>query len=346
LRRSGGGFTTFLTLVLALLAAAFSGYVWWRLIWLDTAAADKAVLEAQTRSLDQKVAGISDQVTARVDQELGPELQNLGENQQSIDQRLQAMETAVANLLTDQARAVPASVDDWKIAEAGFLLRIAEERISGQGDVRGAVTLLRTADQRLTEVAGAGYTPVREAIANSLLALEAAGGGVDVQGTFVAIEALKDRAPVVIGAAPASGTKVLPAGGQPDEKVAAEEKSAVDQLFARLTELVRIRRVDAERVKPLPAEEDRVHLERSIQSALDQAQLGLLRRDQVIYDTSLGNAESSFAAASGVMTTDQSAWLDSLRTLRHYEIQRKLPDLGATLRAFDAARGNATGSQP
>jgi len=344
-RRTGGGFTTFFVFLLALGAAAASGYLWWKLLWQDSSAADQAAIEAQTRSIDLKVAGISDEVTARIDQELGPELQNLSTSQQSIDQRLQAMESAVANLLTAPARGVPASVDDWKIAEAGFLLRIAEQKLSEQGDVPGAVTLLRTADQRLAEAAGARYALVREAIATSLLSLEATPDGVDVQGTFVAIEALKDRLPAVLGAAPAVTTATT-AESQPDAPDEPAPTSAFDSLLSRLVELARIRRVDAQNVKPMPAEEDLLFRERSIQMALDQAQLGLLRHDQVVYDTGLGNAENSFAAASGVMSTDQRSWADSLSTLRKHEVQRTLPDLAPVLRAFDATSSSAAELQP
>lgn len=341
-RRTGGGFTTFLMFLLALGAAALSGYLWWKLIWQDTAAADRAAIEAQTRSLDLKVAGISDEVTTRVDQELGPELENLSTRQQSIEQRLQAMESAVANLLTAPTREVPASVEDWKVAEAGFLLRMAEQKLSEQGDVRSAMTLLRTADQRLAEATGAGYALVREAIATSLLSLEASGDGVDVQGTFIAIEALKDRLSEVLGAAPAAVT----AGPQSDLPDPEAETSAVNSLLSRLTELARIRRVDVQSVKPLPAEEDLWFRQRSIQMALDQAQLGLLRSDQVVYDTGLGNAETSFTAAIGVMSVDQRTWVDSLQALRKHEVQRTLPDLGAVLRAFDATGSSAAGPQP
>ncbi|RRQ21865.1 hypothetical protein D6C00_07845 [Thiohalobacter thiocyanaticus] len=89
--------------------------------------------------------------------------QDLADQQQSIE----AMERAFGVLRAQVGR----SQEAWVLAEAEYLLHVANQRLQLARDVDTALAALATADQRLQELANAAYLPVREQISRELGAL-------------------------------------------------------------------------------------------------------------------------------------------------------------------------------
>lgn len=333
--RSRGGFMSALVFLLAVTAFGVSGYLYWRLVWNDSNAAEARRISELGATLARQTAGIADEVTRQVDREVGAEIQTIRGQTQGIDQRLGAMEAAVANLLTAPAREVPASVDDWKVAEAGYLLRIADQRLRlhpDGNDVKAALELLATADRLLAATAGAGFHAVREGIARERLALEAAGDGVDVQGVYVAIEALKDSLDDALGP-----VQPGPAPAESAESSNPTTQSPWDAFVDRLTELARVRRIDPDSIQPLPEAEERAFVERRLLLSLDQAQLALLRREQVVYENSLRRVREQVAGAGTHGSPAREAFVAALDPLLAIKVDPVLPDLGPLVRAFESS---------
>ncbi len=346
-----GSISTALAVILGLIALGLSGFLYWRLVWNDTSVEQKTQLDTLSAELEQKTAGITDEVTRQVDRELGSELQSLTQQNLSIDQRLQAMETAVADLLTAPDKDVPASAGDWSIAEARFLLRAADFRLRTEADVKGALDLLREADQLYAAAADARFTGVREGIARDILALEALRGGVDVEGVYLAIEALKSALSEALAAAPALSSEQQ----SPQTQTPTPQLSAWDAFVERLTELARGRRVDADTVRPIPEEEERVYLERSIRLALDQAQLALLRGEQGIFEHSLQSVQGKLRSALPESALPESALperssaraalLTALEPLLQVKVASNFPNLASLQARFSDTEPNK-GLQP
>ena len=249
----------------------------------------------------------------------------------------------MASLLTAPSRELPASVDDWKAAEAGYLLRIAHHRLQMEADPQGALDMLRQADALFGQAAGGQYHAVREALAREILALESLGDAVDVEGVFLALEALKGSLRDALG--PVPGDEVRTGVTTPAPGAGATAASAWEALLDRLTALARVRRVDAASVRPLPEAEEQLYRERRMRLALDQAQLALLRRKQSVYDTSLRNVRDELAAAGNSGGLARQAFLDALDPLQGIRVEQSLPDISGSLQAFQAAQARL-GDQP
>jgi uroporphyrin-3 C-methyltransferase len=242
--------------------------------------------------------------------------------------------------------AAESPVDDvqWRLAEAAYLLRVANLRARMEGDRQGAEALLRAADELLAELDDYGLFPVREAIAAALAALRAAPA-VDRVGLYLEIESLGERidglpvdtreyaaGDVAPGAAPAPPTPT-PA---PEADGAADR---VDGLIARFTSLVDFRRNRAEPVRPLLAPQETAFLRHNLALKLEQAQLALLEGDQAVWEDALTESRRWIATWFEAGDADVVALGEALDRLVLEQVAVSPPDISAPLTELRRLRG-------
>lgn len=224
--------------------------------------------------------------------------------------------------------AVPA---DWQLAEIRYLLRMANHRLQLERDVRGAMLLLRAADNSLQRLDDPRFTPVRAHIAEELLALEALPGA-DAEGLFLALEAIK------------SDLGDLKARTPSFEPATRESQPAADgtlaNLWAAVSELIRFRRLDTP-AEALLLPEEALYLELNLRLMLERAQLAALRREQPIYDSSIAEARAWVARYLDPTDASVRRVSEGLAAVAPMELAAPLPDLSASLVTLDAALGAA-----
>ena len=81
---------------------------------------------------------------------------------------------------------------DWLIADAEYLLSVANERLHLIGDVHTTIEALEAADQRLRESGDTGVIKVREKIAEEIATVKAINA-TDIVKTYVSIQAQQER---------------------------------------------------------------------------------------------------------------------------------------------------------
>ncbi len=116
--------------------------------------------------------------------------------QQVLQQQTKQLETAVLPRLDSHNRRLLAlsntSREDWLLAEAEYLLRLAAQRQSIEGVSGSVAALVVSADTILRDVADADLYPVREALAREVAALKLAGS-VDRQGLYAKLTAVQEQ---------------------------------------------------------------------------------------------------------------------------------------------------------
>ncbi|MFL0797453.1 MAG: uroporphyrinogen-III C-methyltransferase [Cellvibrionaceae bacterium] len=116
--------------------------------------------------------------------------------QQVLQQQAKQLETAVLPRLDSHNRRLLAlgntSREDWLLAEAEYLLRLAAQRQSIEGVSDSVAALVVSADTILRDVADADLYPVREALAREVAALKLAGS-VDRQGLYAKLTAVQEQ---------------------------------------------------------------------------------------------------------------------------------------------------------
>ena len=324
MRQRGRGLAmlALLVAVAALAAAAWVGYRTW-LVPGPTAAdfarlaSDNAALEAR---LDRELAAQA----ATVDALAG----EVASAQQKL-QLLQEQQERQAATAGPGAQALPPA-EAWQVAEAEYLLRVANHRLLLEADAAGAERMLAAADEALAAAAPFAYHEVRALLATERAALQAAAG-TDVQGIFLRLNALKgqlDQLPLRLPEYVAKGPKPQPspAGG-----------TLLGALGDRFSTLVRFRRSDSN-ARPLlpPAQAENLLL--NLRLALNHAQLAALRRDQAIFETSLANAAEWLADHVDMRQQASRAIAAELAALQAEDLAAELPDISGSLARLWAIR--------
>ncbi len=119
---------------------------------------------ATTKTLQQEIAELKQHLQA-----LQPQQQEWQQKIHRLQVEQQQLQQAYAQLYNKLRRT--GDNEDWSIAEVGYLLRIAQQRLSLGNDLSAALQALQAADQRLHS-AGALFLPVREQLAKDIQYLQ------------------------------------------------------------------------------------------------------------------------------------------------------------------------------
>lgn len=357
-----------LALLLALAAGAAAYYLWVNLQVLqerqDTAlesmqAQQETILEATQSRLESAIEARS----ARLEQNLSGEtaamrqtVEALQAEQNALGSRQDELQTALRNALDriGQRR------DGWLAAEAGYLLRIASQRLELARDPATARSALEAADRRLRETGDSAFMPVRQSIANQIRALEAVEVP-DVAGMSARLSSLSDSVETLSlrgeFATPSQAPTADPGERPPVDLTSAEGwRNFAARLWEDIRGLVTIRH-DGASTKPLLPPEHRYYLRQNLRLQLEQAQLALLQSEPSVYTQSLEQAQAWVREYYAVDTQPVSSLLESLEQLAGRSVTAELPDISEPVRVLDrvreklseenraAARGQGGGAQ-
>jgi uroporphyrin-3 C-methyltransferase len=323
--------TGLLALLIALGAAASSGYLWSLQQKQQPALAQVDRLTKQLQSSQGSVTELRTKQgeTAATNAQLQGELSELNERllsqRKTLDElppRLNRLERALEELpgISDQARAA------WLIAEAGYYLRIANAQVQLARNAEVALRAQQLADEKLRDAADPRLTRVRAALADEMTALRAVPQP-DTEGIVLAISSL------------ARSLDQLPLAQQGPSRYGqqqAEEdgSSGLARAWARLSEallsLVRIKKTD-EAVSPLrtPAEESL--LLRRLEAELELARGALLNGEGQLYRSLLDDVKASIRRHFDNDAPAVRAAINQLADLSRAELAETLPDISGSL---------------
>ena len=278
------------------------------------------------------------------------QLENLyGDRGSQQSQRLQSLEEKLASqreLIATQQRQIDHNArelleagnrtrTDWLLAEAEYLLRIANQRLMIEKDIRGAMSALEAADEVLTESDDIGVYPVRQQLAREILALKGLTG-VDRTGLYLTLEAainsihqLTDQALISENA---PGFVVNAAQGE--SAGTDEEPGAVVQAWnkvkATLMQVVVVRRMD-EPVKPLLSPDQSAYARLNLQLMLEEAEMAVLRGNQPLYERALTKARTTIDDWYNASNPRVTALSETLAELAGKNVDPELPDISQSL---------------
>ena len=216
----------------------------------------------------------------------------------------------------------------WRLAEARYLLRLANQRLTLGGDITVALGLLNAVDDSLKALDDPRLGLVRMALAQDREALMLVAP-VDIDGVYFQIAAISERL-----AEAALTPKIGLQGAQtPDPQASTDSALGAWQSFtAKLNAYFSVQRVEQDQTWMSPAQSAMVR--QSIRLLLAQAQVALLARDQTLYLGALKQVEqwlldySITDAASMAYLQQRTAELQTVRLVAD------LPTLDRSLEAL------------
>lgn len=277
-----------------------------------------------------------------------------GQTGSEQSQRLQALEDKLSEqreLIATQQRQIDHNArelleagnrtrTDWLLAEAEYLLRVGNQRLMIEKDIRGALAALESADEVLAESDDIGVYPVRQQLAKEILALKGIAD-VDRTGLYLKLEAaidsihqltdsalIHDRAPGFVSSNDNSDAEA----NTSNQGLVAEGWHKVKQT---LSQVVVVRRLD-EPVKPLLSPEQSAYARLNLQLMLEEAELAVLRGHQELYSRSLTKASNAINDWYDSSNTRIIALSQTLEELSQRNVDPDLPDISRSLELLKA----------
>ena len=180
---------------------------------------------------------------------------------------------------------------DWLIADAEYLLSVANERLHLIGDVNTTREALEAADQRLRESGDAGIFKVREEIAKEIAVIKSVIVP-DIVGMYGSIQTLQDRVDKLVLFLPYTG-KALAApteekAQQPGK--ATEDQGLLDSAMNQLEGIVTIRHTEHE-VKEILTPEEAQFIREQLRVKLEMVKISLVQHNEALFQSSLADAK-------------------------------------------------------
>lgn len=270
------------------------------------------------------------------------------QNQERMDEALVSTLESVAKAQISSGNALPS----WQLAEAEYLLRLANQRLAMEQASESAIALLTAADVIVKDSEQVGTYGIRRAIAMDLAALTAVPS-VDVEGVYSKLEGLSLLAsklafitPTVakapqLQASPSQALDVLAAPQVEPAFIQAALstlKAASLSVWSELKQLIKVQnRAQSDQQLLTPGAELLVRMQ--IEMALSQTQVALLRRQQVIYDESLTNVKRLLGQYYRKDDSIAKAMLSQINDLEQVKVLAQLPDISGSLMALQGFIG-------
>lgn len=360
--RRGGGRVALLFASLALLLSAactgWLGYEFWQAReaghtqpWSGDIEQLQSRVEARLEGQQRQSAALA----ARVEQDQLRLRESLQGQQQESQLALQQQAQSLTQLkqrqqtLEDRVQSLARlNRDDWILAEAEYLLRLAGQRLELGADTGAAEILLKAAQRNLQLVHDAGLDPVREVLARDLEAL-AEAGRFDIRALYQRLDAVAGQA-----------RELTPLGDRAlkPERIASDRapppELALDTLWPlfkytlasaaeKLQSFIRVSDRDGTYQRTVIAGGQRELFRQNLQLLFDQAQWALLRGDSDLYRQILNRCEEWIRRYYALEPAEQAVLADLIE-LREQALRPEPVAVDASINALqlyiDARHGN------
>lgn len=330
-----GWFVTVLILLIALAGLGGSAWLWYQQqeqeqeqekIELAAAAqieSNETVMKQQLQSqLDsnRKVQRQVDQLASASKQQT----QTVKEEIASLRNQLRAQQKRISSLSsTDRT--------DWLLAEVEYLIRLANQRLLMGGEIKGAASLLKAADDIVVEIDDTALYPVRKALADNLAALRTAGK-LDTEGLYLQLGGLAKQADALrLFKMPELNT--VPIEKEVEANWQHRVKNSLNATLARLSTYVQVNRRE-ENYQPVLAPQYESAVRQNVRLMFEQSQMAVLSGNQRLYNDSIAKATqwlNSYYTLDGEKARLIAQQLD---LLAQETITVELPDISSSLRAL------------
>ena len=244
-------------------------------------------------------------------------LANVQGEQQQLAQRLEAV--------------LGASRQDWRLAEAEHLLRMASLRLRALHDTNSARFLLQAADHILMEQNDPAAFAAREQLARSIAALKSSGT-LDRTGLFVQLGALHQQASQLTHLAP----EFVQSQGQQSDVARGDGPGRWAQWWEQISRYLRVDFNASEQVQPLLAGQSLTQVRLALGLALEQAQWAALNGATEVYQQALKQALAIVDAHFSAEDSNVRGLREQISELHEQKVSQELPDLNAALITLEA----------
>ncbi|MBL4851313.1 MAG: uroporphyrinogen-III C-methyltransferase [Gammaproteobacteria bacterium] len=335
----GNSLATLIALLALLIAfVAAGGTVWlWQQLQQSKQAFEQAVNtqnQSSQAQLDTRISAINDEFTIKLS-ENNKQLNTLAT---TVDTATSSTEHLAETLATLHSKLNINPKTGWLIAEAKYLLSIANQQLQLGGNVSGSIVALRNADQRLRESGDPTLLNVRSIIADEITQLQSVQV-IDVAGAALTLASMQSRVDELSLAGQSESitkittTKIISPLGQEAEESTAGWRNGLNTVWQAIKQLVVIRERGSDASNPLLTPDQRALIYQNLRLKLESARLSLVQGDEATYKQSLEIAHDWLLEYFD-NNAQRNAVKDTLNELGQIELTAIIPDISASLDAL------------
>lgn len=261
--------------------------------------------------------------------------------QASQSQQLKELEQKVAAISGNDA-------NTWKLAQADFMVKLAERKLWSDQDVTTAIALLKSADATLAGLDDPSLLGVRRALTEDISTLSTLNQ-IDFDGIILQLNQLANQVDDLRLADNDSDEAPM---DQDDGELSASlsqwRQNLAKSWHSFISEFITIRRRDSS-AEPLLAPSQDVYLRENIRSRLLIAAQAVPRHQNQIYQQSLESVSAWVRAYFDVNDPSTKAFLNQIDALSQQSVSMILPDALKSQPLLDKllhARSNALTAAP
>ncbi|WP_277207288.1 uroporphyrinogen-III C-methyltransferase [Vibrio misgurnus] len=281
--------------------------------WQSELQALRAELQ-QTRSdltaeLEQAQASTTSQTTALAQR-----------TETELEQQQQSLASLQLTLADIQGR----RPNDWLLAEADYLVKLAGRKLFIEQDVTSATQLIQTADQRIATLNDPSLTPLRKAFANDITTLKSIPI-IDRDGLVLRLISLQQQVASLPLANAMLPTEQPPLASQAvSEDITDWQTNLRRSLTAFAGHFITFRSRDGNAI-PLLAPSQHFYLQENLKAKLETAIKAVYAQQQAIYHTSLTTAAQWSSAFFNAEDPALQAFNRTLEQLAKLQVQVEYP---------------------
>lgn len=222
---------------------------------------------------------------------------------------------------------------DWLLAEAEYLMHLANQRLTLEQDINSAEAMLTSADKIIEEINDPGLFEIRQALANEIVSLQQISH-LDYQGLYLKLNALissLDKLKQTSFLRENTSEQKIENSTEVKPESTNQALAIWKSIWSDLKQAVSIRRLD-QPVEPLLAPEQDYYLKQNLRLMLEQASLALIDKNAIIYQSSLSKALSWMNHYFSQDDKQVLSLQNSIADMSAFKIDQDLPDISKSLR--------------
>ncbi len=239
------------------------------------------------------------------------------------DEKLETVRKELTDEIQKLQRQLGKTRGDWLLADAEYLLSVANQRLLLMGDVNTTQEALEAADQRLRESGDAAAYKVREQLAKDMAAISKVNAA-DVVGIYSTLQMLESQID--------SLTLLLPYAGKDEtvKPVVSDVKKDPKDLLGQLESMVKIRHVQ-QHVNEILTPEQAQFIREQTRVKLEIIKIALVQQNDALYQASLSDA-NKWILGNFAKEKEAEHFLASLDKLSDVQIRAHFPDISLSLK--------------
>ncbi|WP_446809650.1 uroporphyrinogen-III C-methyltransferase [Methylomonas sp. 2BW1-5-20] len=280
-------------------------------------------LRDQLNGVQSQIANVNAEMTGK-DNHFNQTLADFSKlHEERLDTARKELESSILML----QRQLGKTRGDWLLADAEYLLTVANQRLHLVGDVNTTREALEAADQRLRESGDAAVFKVREQIAKEIALLNGATVP-DIVGIYAGIQHLQDAVEGLSVFLPHAGKQ--PEKPEPNSDLSEHGHEILSTVAKQLEGYVVLRHTE-QPVNAILTPEEAHFIKQQLKVRLEMIEIALVQQNDTLFSSSIADAKQWLKKnfAENQQTDKFVAELDKLANV---QIRSQYPDVSGSLK--------------